>query len=387
MNFEPAVMRKLERWSKEENEEETEDGIRVSFFGDSITTYKDYSGTQGYCYDESMLPVESTWWMRLLGEEQWILGVNESIGGTRVTWDGVTEDEKQFIGNEWYLGSEERIVNLGSNGIPDKIFVFAGMNDILFQGEVDMGEIKEEYIYGKTDDFADAYYTMLQRIRNDYPDAEVVCMIPYHTIYSAALPVLLEDTEKEAAIIEDICEKERITAIDLREVGLVGDEDMETRDYIHPNESGMKKIADFIYDSIQLRHGIVEKGGGYYFYDENGRMVRNSRIEYEGSMYYFKSDGTPMKDRLTYHPDGEHIIYMDANGAMEQHGLFRFANGRDLGYANADGTLMHSGFSYDPYGRIIFFHWNGMIARGLISDGNIYYNMDGADGHYLGQFR
>lgn len=134
MNFEPAVMRKLERWSKEENEEETEDGIRVSFLGDSITTYKDYSGTQGYYYDESMLPVESTWWMRL-------------------------------------------------------------------QGEVDMGEIKEECIYGKTDDFADAYYTMLRRSRNDYPDAEVVCMIPYHTIYSAALPVLLEDTEKEAAII------------------------------------------------------------------------------------------------------------------------------------------------------------------------------------------
>ena len=62
-------------------------------------------------------------------------------------------------------------------------------------------ENEEEYIQGKTDDFADAYYTMLQRIRNDYPDAEVVCMIPYHTIYSAALPVLLEDTEKEAAII------------------------------------------------------------------------------------------------------------------------------------------------------------------------------------------
>lgn len=104
----------------------------------------------------------------------------------------------------------------------------------------------------------------------------------------------------------------------------------------------------------------MEKGGGYYFYDENGRMVRNSRIEYEGSMYYFKSDGTPMKDRLTYHPDGEHIIYLDANGAMEQQGLFHFANGRDLGYANADGTLMHSRFSYDPYGRIVFFslEWN-----------------------------
>lgn len=84
----------------------------------------------------------------------------------------------------------------------------------------------------------------------------------------------------------------------------------------------------------------------------------------------------------------ENILFIwMPNGAMEQQDLFRFANGRDLGYANADGTLMHSGFSYDPYGRIVFFHWNGMIARGLISDGNIYYNMDGADGHYLGQFR
>lgn len=75
--------------------------------------------------------------------------------------------------------------------------------------------------------------------------------------------------------------------------------------------------------------------------------------------YYLQYDGTPMKDRLTYHPDGEHIIYLDANGAMEQQGLFRFANGRNLGYANADGTLMHSRFSYDPYGRIVFsLEWN-----------------------------
>ena len=77
----------------------------------------------------------------------------------------------------------------------DRIKLETGRKSALFERN------EEEYIYGKTDDFADAYYTMLQRIRNDYPDAEVVCMIPYHTIYSAALPVLLEDTEKEAAII------------------------------------------------------------------------------------------------------------------------------------------------------------------------------------------
>ncbi|NLK76169.1 MAG: hypothetical protein GX284_00275, partial [Clostridiales bacterium] len=30
--------------------------------------------------------------------------------------------------------------------------------------------------------------------------------------------------------------------------------------------------------------------------------------------YYFQADGTAMTDRLTYHPDGEHIIYFDKKG-------------------------------------------------------------------------
>ena len=52
----------------------------------------------------------------------------------------------------------------------------------------------------------------------------------------------------------------------------------------------------------------------------------------------------------------------------------------------SNGTLFTTGFSYDPYGRVVFYHWNGMVARGLISDGVYYYNMDADDGHYLGQF-
>ena len=146
--------------------------------------------------------------------------------------------------------------------------------------------------------------------------------------------------------------------------------------------------------------------------------------------YYLMTDGTPMKDKLTYHPDGEHIVYFDqnghevfttfqycpsvqytcyfdsngylykdqitfvgdktyylnGNGAMEQNGWFQFANGRDYGWANADGTLNTAGWGTDPYGRTVFYHWNGMVARGLISDGAYYYSMDETDGHYLGQF-
>ena len=143
-----------------------------------------------------------------------------------------------------------------------------------------------------------------------------------------------------------------------------------------------------------------------------------------------QADGTPMTDRLTYHPDGEHIIYLDSNGhevfnafqycpsvgytcyfdsqgyiykdvitfyndkvyyldatgRMQNSGWFQFANGMDFGFANWDGSLNTGGFSYDPWGRIVFYHWNGMVARGLITDGVWYYSMDTTDGHYLGSF-
>ena len=46
----------------------------------------------------------------------------------------------------------------------------------------------------------------------------------------------------------------------------------------------------------------------------NGALVTNKFI-FDGSYtYYMQADGTPMKDRLTYHPDGVHIIYFDTDG-------------------------------------------------------------------------
>ena len=165
-------------------------------------------------------------------------------------------------------------------------------------------------------------------------------------------------------------------------------------------------------------------------YDENFNMIKNQFV-FDGSYtYYMQADGTPMCDRLTYHPDGVHIIYLDsnghevfnnfqycpsvgytcyfdsqgyiykdvitfannavyyldANGRMQNSGWFQFANGVDYGFANWDGTLNTGGFTYDPWGRIVFYHWNGMVARGLITDGVYYYSMDTTDGHYLGSF-
>lgn len=48
--------------------------------------------------------------------------------------------------------------------------------------------------------------------------------------------------------------------------------------------------------------------------DSEGNKVIN-QFKCDGTYtYYFQADGTAMKNRLTYHPDGEHVIYFDEYG-------------------------------------------------------------------------
>ncbi|MEE1250450.1 MAG: InlB B-repeat-containing protein [Lachnospiraceae bacterium] len=172
-------------------------------------------------------------------------------------------------------------------------------------------------------------------------------------------------------------------------------------------------------------------------YDGNGHLVKNN-FKCDGIYtYYFQNDGTAMTDRLTYHPDGEHVVYFDENGhevfsnfahikksiagdavddlcffdvyghmyvdfitydqagvnlyyanpygVMEHNGWFRFSDG-NIGYANADGTLITDQFSFDQWGRKVYFQGNGKLARGLISDGTTYYRMDETDGYCVEEF-
>ncbi len=74
-------------------------------------------------------------------------------------------------------------------------------------------------------------------------------------------------------------------------------------------------------DSVGSKFSTYE---GYEFYkDENGdvrcfdssdNLVINE-FKCDGTYtYYFQLDGTAMKDRLSYHPDGTHIIYFDGAG-------------------------------------------------------------------------
>lgn len=173
---------------------------------------------------------------------------------------------------------------------------------------------------------------------------------------------------------------------------------------------------------------------------KNGEIAKNVFFCDGTYTYYLQYDGTPMKDRLTYHPNGKDVIYFDKDGhevfsdfahvkrsisgenvddlcffdvyghmyvdfitydksgkelyyanpygVIERNGWFTFSEkqGGGIGYANLDGTLMKGQFSYDEFGRLVYFGGDGKIAKGLISDGVNYYQMDEIDGHYLGQF-
>lgn len=160
-----------------------------------------------------------------------------------------------------------------------------------------------------------------------------------------------------------------------------------------------------------VRHYTLQNNGdiwdGTHYYLEDGTMVTDAFFCDGTYTYYLQKDGTPMKDRLTYHPNGVNIIYFDQNGheafdqfvnvkksiegnpvddicyfdtfgymyrdkltygqgsdtnlyyinpygVLQRGGYFYFPNG-DLGYAEANGALMTNQESYSPTGEPVYF--------------------------------
>ena len=160
-----------------------------------------------------------------------------------------------------------------------------------------------------------------------------------------------------------------------------------------------------------------ESNGAVRCYDSKGKPVVNQFVCDGVYTYYFQLDGTAMQDRLTYHPDGAHIIYFDewghevfsdfahvkraiAGNAVDDYCFFNvygymYVNvltynktGNELYYANAYGVLERGKwFQFDP-GVM----WaDGTPAYGVgggygraYSDGTLYTNTYSFD--FLGRY-
>ncbi len=125
--------------------------------------------------------------------------------------------------------------------------------------------------------------------------------------------------------------------------------------------SGNVKVADFIFASYENCDFYKDASGDVRCYDSKGKPVIND-FKCDGEYtYYFQADGTAMKDRLTYHPDGIHVIYFDENG----HEVFSdFANvkktiaGEDVNdfcFFDVFGYMYVDVLTYDKTGTVLYY--------------------------------
>ncbi len=135
--------------------------------------------------------------------------------------------------------------------------------------------------------------------------------------------------------------------------------EIESIDKLTPTEPEIDMDAD-----TSKYYNVTTNGGswdGTHYYLPSGQMVRNSFFSEGTYTYYLQADGTPMKDRLTYHPDGVHVIYFDADG----HEVFSDfahisksiagADVDDMCFFNVYGYMYVDTLTYDKTGTKLYY--------------------------------
>ena len=203
-------------------------GKNISILGDSISTYRGASNdvssnatiaSNPYFYMEPF-PIEATYWMRLIESLDMKLCVNNSWSGGNLSG---TKDENSGVNRAKNLSRD--------NGEkPHFIIVFMGLNDLGRGVDVSV--------------FAADYEKTLAIIKNNYPNASVCCV---------NLPDRDIRLKKRAELFNNAIDKavskagDDFFVADLFNNRLNNDfYYMNTVDGLHPDEDGMKIIAEVI---------------------------------------------------------------------------------------------------------------------------------------------
>ena len=192
----------------------------ISFYGDSITTYKGMipEGFANYYPAVDVQSVEDTWWHQVVSKTNSKLLMNNSYGGTAVyggTNQGIDVNRMKLLAT-----SEIKA--------PDVIIIFFGINDV---------------VNGRTTTlFESSYTTMVEGIQKMYPNAILfLCTLSYETYTNSSTPGL-RDAFSE--IITKIGMKKNLPIIDFKNALSEKEAGKSLGDRIHPNKSGMKLLAD-----------------------------------------------------------------------------------------------------------------------------------------------
>ena len=204
----------------------------LSILGDSISTYDGVSnddgankstGTNPAFYREPF-PLGGTYFMRFVEELGLSLCVNNSYSGGNLSG---RDNEGSGVNRAKNLERDDGLM-------PDIIILFMGIND-LGRG------VSEEV-------FASDYRETLARLKK-YPATKILCVnLPDRDIFlrdrAEIFNKIIEDSVREAG--------ERFYLVDLYRSRLRGDfYYMNTLDGLHPDEDGMKFIAELLIEATK----------------------------------------------------------------------------------------------------------------------------------------
>lgn len=152
-------------------------GKKLSIMGDSVSTYIGYvptdpafpgSARRTVYYTGNncgVSSVDQTWWMKLINALGMELEVDEAWSGSRVT---TTDSEDGIYGAGC---GDYRTSDMGN---PDVIIIYLGVND--FNNNIGLGTwTGNTAIPTTTTTFREAYAIMMNKLRTNYPLAEIWC--------------------------------------------------------------------------------------------------------------------------------------------------------------------------------------------------------------------
>ena len=201
-------------------------GLKINVLGDSITEGVGVSDRETKRYTA------------VFEEKSGAIVRTYGIGGTRIA-----RQHKPSANPRHDLTFLDRVETMDADA--DIIVVFGGTNDF-GHGDAAFGcfEDRDEYT------FCGALHSLILRIMNRYPDAEIVFMTPLHrrteSVPKAGSGKILADYVRA---MKEITEFYGIPTLDLYatsgiQPAVVGAPDTMTTDGLHPNDKGAERIAD-----------------------------------------------------------------------------------------------------------------------------------------------
>ena len=237
----------------------------VSIIGDSISTYEGYipEGNKTWYPYNDVDDVSKTWWHLLLTKLGAKLCVNESWSGrwavgsgdssTKQVVDAVNKLER--VKGNTYVNLDGSTEEATENIQPDIILCLIGIND--FKNGATLGEFSNAIVKDMTTDFYSAYNNLCLHLIGHHPRAQVYCL---EITYTTEIGFLGSNSKGDKYLdyntaINKEAELYGVNVIHTSKLGVSGSNGSTFLiDGIHPNATGMKRIANQCYNEMMANN-------------------------------------------------------------------------------------------------------------------------------------